>query len=191
MLKPSLQKNVYVWTAFFYAVTKRVRDQKIVDNIYTQFLPSATKFLAKNDAPSKAIPIVQATYWKFRSILNKSGIDSRDSDGMHQLWELLLQQAYIDSSIPDDAFFKFVSNIVRLCNHTASEYELSPFDEIFYYMEAANGMTVRVPESKLEQWQEAQDRIRRGEHAEKSEISKQALDRVLQRLYQPEDSGET
>lgn len=32
--------------------------------------------------------------------------------------------------------------------------------EPIYYMEAANGLTVRVPQSKLKAWQKRQDEIR-------------------------------
>ena len=34
--------------------------------------------------------------------------------------------------------------------------------EPVYYLEAANGLTVRVPESRLEAWQAEQDRQRSG-----------------------------
>ena len=32
----------------------------------------------------------------------------------------------------------------------------------YYYLKAANGMTVRVPEDKVVQWQKAQDEIKAG-----------------------------
>ena len=36
--------------------------------------------------------------------------------------------------------------------------------EAVFLMKAANGMRVRVPESKLESWQKAQDEIRAGQY---------------------------
>ena len=55
--------------------------------------------------------------------------------------------------------------------------------EQVYYMEAANGMTVRVPESRLEAWQAEQDKIRRGEAPKLTEPEKQSIDRILNRIY--------
>lgn len=57
-------------------------------------------------------------------------------------------------------------------------------EERVFYMEAANGMTVRVPESKLDSWIEAQERIKNGEKSpELTEQEKKVRDMVLERIY--------
>ena len=56
-------------------------------------------------------------------------------------------------------------------------------EETAYYLEAANGMTVRVPESKLEAWQAEQDRQRKGIGLELTEREKQFVDQILERIY--------
>ena len=59
----------------------------------------------------------------------------------------------------------------------------TPQEETVYYMEAANGMTVRVPESRLESWQAEQDKQRRGI---KRELTPQELlfkEQILERIY--------
>lgn len=59
-----------------------------------------------------------------------------------------------------------------------------PKEEPIYYMEAASGMTVRVPESKLEAWQAEQDRIRNDPAAaELTEEEKKLRDAILHELY--------
>lgn len=59
-----------------------------------------------------------------------------------------------------------------------------PGQETIYCMEAANGMTVRVPESKLEAWQAEQDRIKKDPAAaELTEAEKKLRDAILHDLY--------
>ena len=55
--------------------------------------------------------------------------------------------------------------------------------EQVYYMEAANGMTVRVPASRLEAWEAEQDKIRRGESSEQREYGKKLVEGILSRIY--------
>lgn len=59
-----------------------------------------------------------------------------------------------------------------------------------YYMEAANGMIVRVPASRLEAWQAEQDKIRRGEKPELTEAERRMKEAILDKIYgkQPEEA---
>lgn len=68
----------------------------------------------------------------------------------------------------------------------SSEIPPAPSKEVerVFYMEAANGMTVRVPESKLDSWMEAQERIKNGERSpELTEQEKKARDMILKKIY--------
>lgn len=59
-----------------------------------------------------------------------------------------------------------------------------PAQKTIYYMEAANGMTVRAPESKLETWRAEQDRIKNDPAAaELTEAEKKLRDAILHDLY--------
>lgn len=62
-------------------------------------------------------------------------------------------------------------------------------EEVFY-MEAANGMMVRVPASRLEAWQAEQDKIRRGEKPELTEAERRMKEAILDTVYgkQQEDA---
>ena len=55
--------------------------------------------------------------------------------------------------------------------------------EQVYYLEAANGLTVRVPESKLEAWQAEQERQRRGEGSPQSSTESRIKEMLLERVY--------
>ena len=55
--------------------------------------------------------------------------------------------------------------------------------EQVYYMEAANGMTVRVPESRLEAWQAEQDRQRSGVGLQLTESEKQMKEELLAKIF--------
>ena len=55
--------------------------------------------------------------------------------------------------------------------------------EPVYYMEAANGMTVRVPASRLEAWEAEQDKIRRGEVTGLTPEEKASVERILSRIF--------
>lgn len=48
--------------------------------------------------------------------------------------------------------------------------------EAYFYLKAANGMMVRVPESKLESWQRAQDEIRNGTYRVNEDETRQIMD---------------
>ena len=58
-------------------------------------------------------------------------------------------------------------------------------EETVYYLEAANGMLVRVPESRLEAWIAEQDRLRqnKAQTPELTESEKLLRDRILQEIF--------
>lgn len=58
-------------------------------------------------------------------------------------------------------------------------------EETVYYLEAANGMTVRVPQSKLESWQAEQDKQRRGIRRELTPAELRFKEQLLERIYGP------
>ena len=63
-------------------------------------------------------------------------------------------------------------------------------DETYYYMDAANGMTVRVPESRLEVWQSEQDRIKENiETSKLTETEEQLVDAIVRNIYGPKDES--
>lgn len=62
--------------------------------------------------------------------------------------------------------------------------DAKPKQETIYYMEAVNGMTVRVPESKLEAWQAEQDRLKNDPAAaELTEKEKEMVRKYVHELY--------
>lgn len=63
----------------------------------------------------------------------------------------------------------------------------NPVAEEILYMEAANGMIVRVPASRLETWEAEQDKIRNGEAPELTEAEQRSIDRILDRIYGPKN----
>lgn len=64
--------------------------------------------------------------------------------------------------------------------------------ETYYYMEAANGMTVRVPESRLEAWQAEQDRIKSNPSSAKLTDKEQLLvNAIVHDIYDPKDYNNT
>ena len=73
-------------------------------------------------------------------------------------------------------------NVLRTGSDEATDAK--PKQEPIYYMEAANGMTVPVPESKLEAWLAEQDRIKNDPAAaELTEADKKLRDAILHDLY--------
>lgn len=55
-----------------------------------------------------------------------------------------------------------------------------------YLLEAANGMLVWVPESKLDAWQEEQEKQRSGQHQRTPE-QQAMIDRIVREIYHPTD----
>lgn len=177
---PSVACTTYVWTSFFYVITKSIRDQELVDRIYSYYEDSTRPFVHANDAPDKVIQYVITRYRRFRPILNESGIDPRSPAGLHELWELTVQWAFPNVSLPENAETEFARHSKSLVNRALDFFDLRPKEEPIYLMEAANGMHVRVPHSKLEAWEAAQ----RGEGPRLSEETKQRLiDRIVADIY--------
>lgn len=110
----SLEEQAYLWAAFFYVVTKTVRNQAVVDEIYSGFFDSV-RFLLRNH-PDKftAVTSVMAAYRQLRPQLNSSGIDPRTSKGMDSLWEFICQRINRNGIWPTDAkdSFKGAAQIV-------------------------------------------------------------------------------
>lgn len=65
-----------------------------------------------------------------------------------------------------------------------AQEDLTPKEQT-YLMEAANGMTVRVPESKLESWLAEQDKQRRGIKRELTPQELRFKEQILARIYGP------
>lgn len=73
----------------------------------------------------------------------------------------------------------------EMSSHTSNTAD-SPHETI-YCMEAANGMTIRVPESKLDAWQDEQDRLRSETETELTDAEKKLRDRILRDIYGPKE----
>lgn len=59
-----------------------------------------------------------------------------------------------------------------------------PEEEPVYYLEAANGMTVRVPESRLEAWEAAQKQQRQQKGSrERSTTQKRLIESIVSAVY--------
>ena len=78
-----------------------------------------------------------------------------------------------------DEISKMVSVTINLLESAYPQRKVVnpiPREETYFLMEAANGMLVNVPESKLESWQRAQDEIRNGTYKVKEEEIQQMMD---------------
>lgn len=183
---PSLQCETYIWTAFFYSITKHIRNQVLVDEIYAQFKLAAESFIKDGESKAMSLHYIQSTYWRFRSTLNTSGIDPQTQDGISKLWTLTAQWAFPNAQLPEGTETSFGYNIQLLVNHALTLYGLKPPPETVYYMEAANGMIVRVPESKLDTWQKAQE----GQGQQLTEEQKRMIkDKIIREIYGPKSEN--
>lgn len=142
--KPSLQSTAYIWTIFFYSITKHIRKQDIVDEIYDQFKVAAEPFIRNDEDKSMTLDYIQSAYWRFRSELNASGIDPRTHDGMGKLWEITVQWAFPNVELSEGAEVGFIYNNRLLVRHALSQYGLKPTEETVY-----NGTTVPVSEASI------------------------------------------
>ena len=187
-----IQKNsplicqTYIWTAFFYSITKHMRNQDLVDEIYSQLLPATEPFISKDENKTRSLDCIQSTYRRFRSVLNDSGIDPRNEGGIAELWAITAQWAFPNISLTESEEKAFMYNMLLVTNRALEIYKLKPTETI-YYMEAANGMTVRVPESKLDTWQEEQEKLSSEIESELTDAEKKLRDRILHDIYGPRE----
>lgn len=121
MKAPTLRDCTYVWTAFFYAVTKNLRDQNVVDDIYACFDDTASLYILDADSKPLALRAIRCHYHQFRSFLNDSGIDPRTDKGLMDLWAALSHHVY-GGNPPKDAALAFGYNVRMLIEHTKNAY---------------------------------------------------------------------
>ncbi len=183
---PPLTCQTYILTAFFYSITKHMRSQDLVDEIYSQLIPATEPFTSKIENKTRSFDCIQSAYRRFRSVLNESGIDPRNECGIAELWAITSQWAFPNIALTENEEKAFMYNTFLVTNRALEIYKLKPTETI-YYMEAANGMTVRVPESKLETWQEEQDNLRKGIGTELTEAEEKLRDRILRDIYGPRE----
>lgn len=125
MKEPTLKDCTYVWTAFFYAITKSLRDQHVVDDIYAYFDEAASLYIRECDSRPLTLRAIRCHYHQFRSFLNSSGIDPRTDEGLEDLWMNLSHYVY-GGNPPKDATLAFVYNVRMLIDHTKNAYEPKP-----------------------------------------------------------------
>lgn len=121
MKAPTLKDCTYVWTAFFYAITKSLRDQNVVDDIYACFDDTASLYIRDADSKPLTLRAIRCHYHQFRSFLNGSGIDPRTDEGLMDLWAALSHHVY-GGNPPKDAALAFSYNVRMLIDHTKNAY---------------------------------------------------------------------
>ena len=138
----SLKCQVYTWTVFFYGITKTIRRQEIIDDIYKHFLPSSAPFvsycLLNNTSECTQVEAnlqIQRYYHQMRAILQDSQIDPRDNTGIYQLWNLILSCIFTDCPLSDDCLQEFVSSLELLIKRADILYKTSLPPQAAYLLE--------------------------------------------------------
>ena len=106
----------------FYVTTKYIRDQKIVDEIYSHFDSASTGIADPEPYPSDKIHYVSFNYRYFAPILNQSGIDPRTPSGLDELWALLCKNVHNHKEPFPSAYQAFIDYAAILIAD-ASKYE--------------------------------------------------------------------
>lgn len=84
----------HIWATLLYIAAKHIRDQAVVDQIYSYF-ESASHDVGEDDPyPPSILSLVRHGYSQFAPILNASGIDPRTPDGIQALWELIKKEDF-------------------------------------------------------------------------------------------------
>lgn len=131
--KPDLLSQIYVWTALFYSVTKHIRNQKIVDEVYAQFKSAADPFIRNIESATETLQYIQTSYWRFRIVLNNSGIDPRNQEGISKLWGITAKWAFPNDPLSENARKAFVYNAQLVTERALEIYKLKPTKEHYYF----------------------------------------------------------
>ena len=131
--KPSLLSETYICTAFFYSITKHMRNQDLADEIYSQFESAAESFISDSENKAVSLHYIQSAYWQFRSTLNASGIDPRTQAGIAELWSITAKWAFPDVPMLENQLSPFMFNVVLVTNRTLEIYKIRPTKEHYYF----------------------------------------------------------
>lgn len=109
LVASSVKNRTYIGTAFFYAISKALHNQAITDEMYSYFLDMAAE---ATGCDNTSIRFIRIHYRQLRSSLNTSGIDPQTPDGIKQLWKIITEWVYKDTSPPDNdyAYFSHSTN---------------------------------------------------------------------------------
>lgn len=83
-----------IWATLLYIAAKHIRDQAVVDQIYSYFESASLDVGEDNPYPPSILSLVRHGYSQFAPILNASGIDPRTPDGIQALWELIKKEDF-------------------------------------------------------------------------------------------------
>lgn len=110
------------WAVLFYFVTKHIRKQEVVNNIYSHFQTTGTKSLANCPNITRALSLCKAGYRECVILLNDSNIDPRTEEGITELWEFFAERIYSGSQVPENARRNFNTSVSMLRHYTVKYF---------------------------------------------------------------------
>lgn len=117
---------MYVWSVYFYAVTKSINNQKFIDGIYSYFDKHAIRYVREPDTRSYVVQEMRTDYREIRPTLIGSGIDPATDSGKALLWDLLLDWIRPTSPYSNEARERFCSDVKILMSYSRHLYAKSP-----------------------------------------------------------------
>jgi len=104
----------YLWAVYFYVFAKTVRNQTVVDDLYSRHFEDAKSYFKDRMAGIDPYITMSNSYKRFAPVLNASGIDPRTTSGRNQLWDLLCQWAHFPDDCREAARKEFCLNCINL-----------------------------------------------------------------------------
>ena len=111
-----------------------MRNQNLVDEIYSQFKLSAELFIEDDEDKAMSLHCLQSAYRQFRSTLNASGIDPRTQAGIAELWSITAKWAFPDIPSPEKELSAFTFKVSLVTNRTLEIYNMRP-PLVHYYFD--------------------------------------------------------
>lgn len=84
----------HIWATLLYITAKHIRNQAIVDQIYSYFDSAASDIADGDPYPPSVLSLIHHGYKQFVPTINASGIDPRTPEGIQQLWELIKKEDF-------------------------------------------------------------------------------------------------
>jgi len=119
----SLEQRVCVWTGYLYGITKKIRKQEVIDDIYSYFLETIVPFIPVDYSDTIAARRAQEHYWLIRDVLMQHEIAENSVLDVPALWTIIYTQAFSGYPMYDDTMLDFSHSLDFLAKQASALYQ--------------------------------------------------------------------
>ena len=137
---------MYLWSCFFYLLTKIIRDQSFINSVYSHFREHSLLYIRDPERRSFMVDEMRSSYRYMRSFLIVASIDPVHSNDYSEFWQTFSPIIYGDNAPPELGQRKFASIFKSLMRASLREYQASLITPAIQFSISSDGDDTAIPE---------------------------------------------